>query len=124
VLVCKKDVFAVKHMVLEVPNVHVMKLMMSLKSRGYVAEKYNWCYLYYTLTDEGIEYLREYLHVPEDTVPATLKKSATVQPPRTFGNAPSGGGRPGGDGYRGGEGGGFRGRRGGGRGGGSSRGRD
>jgi len=27
------------------------------------------------LTDEGIEYLREYLNLPSDIVPATLKKS-------------------------------------------------
>ncbi len=28
------------------------------------------------LTDKGIEYLREYLGLPSDVVPATLKKSA------------------------------------------------
>ena len=28
------------------------------------------------LTDKGIEYLREYLNVPPEVVPATLKKSA------------------------------------------------
>ena len=27
------------------------------------------------LTDEGIEYLREYLNLPSEIVPATLKKS-------------------------------------------------
>ncbi len=27
------------------------------------------------LTDEGIEYLREYLNIPADVMPATLKKS-------------------------------------------------
>lgn len=34
-------------------------------------------YFYWYLTVEGIEYLREYLHLPEEIVPATLKKSAS-----------------------------------------------
>jgi Plectin/S10 domain len=33
-------------------------------------------YYYYYLTPAGIEYLREYLHLPEETIPATLKKPA------------------------------------------------
>lgn len=37
---------------------------------------------------EGIEYLREYLHLPEEIVPATLKKSASR--PARPGPAPGG----------------------------------
>eukprot|EP00178_Gracilaria_changii_P019418 TRINITY_DN56286_c0_g1_i1.p1 TRINITY_DN56286_c0_g1~~TRINITY_DN56286_c0_g1_i1.p1 ORF type:complete len:193 (+),score=26.34 TRINITY_DN56286_c0_g1_i1:45-581(+) len=85
VLVCKKDVFQAKHQNLEVANLHVMKLMQSLKSRGFVTEKFNWQWLYYSLTNEGIEYLREYLHLPADIVPDTLKKQTKAQPPRSFG---------------------------------------
>lgn len=36
---------------------------------------------YFFLTDEGIEYLRNYLHVPADVVPATLKPRANVMRP-------------------------------------------
>lgn len=85
VCVTKKDLLMVKHPQIEVPQIHVVKLMQSLKSRNLVKEGYNWQYLYYTLTDEGIEYLREYLHVSADTVPATLKKAAKPQPPPSFG---------------------------------------
>ncbi|CAM9767103.1 unnamed protein product, partial [Laminaria digitata] len=47
-------------------------------------------YFYWYLTAEGIEYLREYLHLPEEIVPATLKKSASR--PARPGPAPGGGG--------------------------------
>ena len=45
-------------------------------------------YFYWYLTAEGIEYLREYLHLPEEIVPATLKKSASR--PARPGPAPGG----------------------------------
>jgi len=73
-LVAKKDFQAPKHSEIDVPNLYVIKLMQSLKSRGYVKEDFNWGYFYWFLTNEGIEYLRVYLHLPEDIVPATLKK--------------------------------------------------
>ena len=34
---------------------------------------------YFFLTDTGIAYLKEYLHLPEDVVPATLRKGADSQ---------------------------------------------
>jgi len=86
VLVCNKDLALPKHMVLEVPNLHVVKLMQSLRSKNYVTEQYNWGYLYYRLTNEGIEALREQLHISGDTVPATLKKADKPQPPPSFGS--------------------------------------
>jgi len=33
---------------------------------------------------QGIEFLREYLHVSADTVPATLRKPTKAQPPHSF----------------------------------------
>jgi small subunit ribosomal protein S10e len=41
-----------------------------------------WHYFY--LTDEGIEYLRAYLHLPETIIPATLKKTAPATRPGAF----------------------------------------
>ena len=108
VLTCQKDVKKEKHHELDLPNLHVCKAMLSMKSRGYVREVFNWCvcppvsrapsphtrpsplppppspspllscrqWHYYFLTDTGIAYLKEYLHLPEDVVPATLKKGA------------------------------------------------
>uniref|UniRef100_A0A7S3NL59 Plectin/eS10 N-terminal domain-containing protein n=1 Tax=Aureoumbra lagunensis TaxID=44058 RepID=A0A7S3NL59_9STRA len=77
VLVAKKDNYKPKHDEIDVPNLEVLNLMKSLKSREYVRETFNWQYSYYYLTQEGIEYLREYLHLPAEIVPATLKKGAT-----------------------------------------------
>merc|ERR1719310_1295942 len=106
VLCAKKDYGKIKHGQIEVPNLQVLKLMQSLHSRGYVKENFSWQWFYYSLTNEGIEYLREFLHVSNDTVPATLKKSNKPQQPPSFGQNRYGGGRGGRggrgrDGYRG-----------------------
>merc|ERR1712225_213004 len=76
VMVAKKDCNKPKHDDPELPvkNIYVIKLLTSLKSRGYVTEKFSWQWYYWYLTNEGIEYLREYLHLPAEIVPATLKK--------------------------------------------------
>jgi len=76
VVVVKKDVRAPKHPELPVSNIYVMNCLRSLKSRGYVTEQFNWQYYYYFLTDEGLLFLRNYLHVPENVVPATMAKAA------------------------------------------------
>lgn len=55
--------------------VQVIKLMQSFKSRELVTELFAWRHYYWFLTDEGIEYLRVYLNLPSEIVPATLKKS-------------------------------------------------
>lgn len=72
-----------------------MKLTQSFASRGYVQERFNWGWFYYYLTNEGIVYLREYLHLPEEIVPATLKKGRTAprsgdRPERTEGRVEGG----------------------------------
>lgn len=50
--------------------------MQSFKSKELVTERFAWRHYYWFLTDEGIEHLREVLALPEEIVPATLKKSA------------------------------------------------
>merc|ERR1711868_240211 len=50
----------------------------SLTSRGLVKQQFAWRHYYWTLTNEGIEYLREYLHLPPEIVPMTMKKQATI----------------------------------------------
>nr|XP_035142877.1 40S ribosomal protein S10-like [Callithrix jacchus] len=75
VMVAKKDVHMPKYPELadkNVPNLHVMKAMQSLKSRGYVKEQFTWRHFYWYLTNEGIQYLHDYLHLPPEIVPATL----------------------------------------------------
>merc|ERR1712072_509719 len=82
-----------------VPNLHVIKLMQSLKSRGYVEERFSWRWYYYYLTNEGIDYLQKFLHLPADVVPNTLKKTSRPARPESGGKGGKGGyGRE--DGYR------------------------
>ncbi|KAF7375106.1 40S ribosomal protein S10-B [Mycena sanguinolenta] len=93
VLVAKKDFNAPKHEELDVPNLQVIKALQSLTSKGFVKTQFSWQWYYYVLTPEGVEYLREWLHLPAEIVPATHKKAA--RPPRPAAV------RPGGDGaYR------------------------
>ncbi|EAU83289.2 40s ribosomal protein s10 [Coprinopsis cinerea okayama7 len=80
VLVAKKDFNAPKHEELDVPNLEVIKAMQSLTSKGYVKTRFSWQWYYYVLTPEGVEFLREWLHLPAEIVPATHKKA--VRPPR------------------------------------------
>ncbi|XP_010555682.1 PREDICTED: 40S ribosomal protein S10-1 [Tarenaya hassleriana] len=109
----KKDFNLAKHPLIDVPNLQVIKLMQSFKSKEYVRETFAWMHYYWYLTNEGIEFLRTYLNLPSDVVPATLKKSAKPAgrpfggppgdrprgPPRFEGDRPRFGDR---DGYRGG----------------------
>ncbi|CEG72929.1 Putative 30S ribosomal protein S10e [Rhizopus microsporus] len=87
-LCAPKDYNAPKHPEIDVPNLEVIKAMQSLTSKGLVKTQFSWQWYYYTLTDEGIDYLREYLHLPQEIVPATMKKTArpaSSAPRRTFG---------------------------------------
>jgi small subunit ribosomal protein S10e len=80
------------------PNLEVMKLLQSFASKGYVTEVYNWRWFYYYLTEKGITYLRQYLGIPDDIVPNTLKVTAQTAPTRPrFENDKSKGTGPGGD---------------------------
>merc|ERR1712090_44022 len=58
-----------------IPNLQVVKALTSLKSRGYVKEQFAWRHYYWYLTNEGIQYLRDYLHLPSEIVPSTLKRA-------------------------------------------------
>ena len=82
VIVAKKDWNLPKHPdVEEATNLEVIKLMTSLTSRDLVSCRFSWKHYYWFLNDDGIEYLREYLHLPADMVPNTLKKATTGKPP-------------------------------------------
>ncbi|KAK9766619.1 hypothetical protein K7432_004186 [Basidiobolus ranarum] len=102
VMVAKKDFNAPKHDELDVPNLQVIKAMQSLNSRGLVKTQFSWQHYYYFLTNEGIEYLREYLHLPAEIVPATMKKTAKPVGirPRQEGDRPFRGPRGDREGYR------------------------
>jgi len=75
----KKDTALTKHAEIDVPNLQVMNLMKSLKSKGHVRETFNWNHYYFYLTDTGIVYLRDYLHLLPTVTPATLTRSARQQ---------------------------------------------
>ncbi|KAF9582651.1 hypothetical protein BGW38_010932 [Lunasporangiospora selenospora] len=96
VLVAKKDFNAPKHDEIDVPNLQVIKALQSLDSKQFVKTQFSWQYYYYTLTDEGIAYLREYLHLPAEIFPATFKKTARPAAPRRA-ERPEGAYRPRGD---------------------------
>ncbi|CAN0010616.1 unnamed protein product, partial [Heterosigma akashiwo] len=91
VCVVKKDNYKAQHDEIEVSNLIVMNLMKSLRSRGYIRVTFSWQYSYCYLTNEGLEYLREYLHLPEEIVPATLKKAAARPSRPAFGGEPQAG---------------------------------
>ena len=82
VMVAKKDFHAPKHPELPVPNLHVIKALQSLKSRGYVTEAFSWRHYYWYLTNEGIQYLRDFLHLPPEIVPATLRRQTKTEAAR------------------------------------------
>src|SRR5207302_5563188 len=68
--------------------------------RGYLKTQFSWQYYYYTLTPEGLDYLREWLHLPAEIVPAThVKQNRSHAPPRGMlsgdGDRRPGGGRGG-----------------------------
>ena len=88
-LYAKKDYNLAKHPEMDVPNLQVIKRMQIFKLREYVRETFAWQHYYWYLTNDGIEYLRTYLNLPSEIVPATLKKSARP-PARPFGSGPPG----------------------------------
>jgi len=85
----EKNTKLVKHPELTtIPNLQVIKALTSLKSRGYVKEQFAWRHFYWYLTNEGTQYLRDYLHLPTEIVPATLKRQTQnrdSRPTRTAG---------------------------------------
>lgn len=59
--------------------------MQSLNSKGYVKTQFSWQWYYYTLTEEGLAYLREFLHLPSEIVPQTHMKPVARQTGRPSG---------------------------------------
>lgn len=57
-----------------VSNLKVIRAMGSLKSKGYVRETFVWKHAYYYLTNEGTLFLRDYLHLPPEIMPAPLQR--------------------------------------------------
>ncbi|KAG9125684.1 hypothetical protein FRC07_006629 [Ceratobasidium sp. 392] len=94
VLVAKKDYNAPKHEDLDVPNLQVIKAMQSLTSKGFVKTQFSWQYYYYTLTNEGLDYLREWLHLPAEIVPETHRKPARQPKPAAVRQGGEGAYRP------------------------------
>jgi small subunit ribosomal protein S10e len=81
VCVCKKDPLGTWTGELggkkfSVPSLQVWALIRSMKSRGLIKEQFAWRHFYWTLNDNGVTYLRKYLHLAETVVPETHKKSA------------------------------------------------
>lgn len=107
VLVAQKDFNKAQHSEeLPIKNLYVIKACQSLTSRGYLKTQFSWQWYYYTLTPEGLDYLREWLHLPAEIVPAThIKQQKSHAPPRGMmgGDGERGERRFGGRGGRGGE---------------------
>merc|ERR1719318_1980076 len=96
-MVAIKDTNNRQHAQLEnIPNLQVIKAMQSLKSRSYVNENFAWRHFYWYLNNEGIQYLRDYLNLPPEIVPSTLRKATkpaeTAKPYRAGGGGGRGGG--------------------------------
>lgn len=82
VLVVQKNPKLERHPEVPVPNLHVMMVMKSLKSKDFCEEMFNWQHNYYTLKNEGMEFLRDYLRLPPTVFPATLTKKTTTRAQR------------------------------------------
>jgi len=88
--ICKRNAGRLHPDVKNVGNLQVIKACQSLTSRGFLKQQFAWRHFYWVLTNEGVEYLREYLHLPPEIVPVTMKKQAKI-----VDNRPRGGGRVG-----------------------------
>lgn len=72
VIVAKKDMRpqSIHPDIKGVTNLKVIRAMGSLKSKGCVRETFAWKHAYYYITNKGTAYLREYLHLPPEIMPA------------------------------------------------------
>ncbi|OWM79584.1 hypothetical protein CDL15_Pgr022996 [Punica granatum] len=74
----KKSCSLAIHPNIDVPNLQVVKLMQSFKSRAYVLETFAWMHYYWYITNDGAEFLRTHLNLPSDIVPATMKRPPSL----------------------------------------------
>lgn len=100
VVVAKKDFNQPKHEEIDTRNLYVIKALQSLTSKGYVQTQFSWQYYYYTLTDEGVEFLRSELNIPEGILPMTRLKGAPASRQRPIAARGPAQRRFGGDSYR------------------------
>ena len=59
------------HQHVEVPNLNVMCIMKTLASKKFVTEVFCWNWHYYTVTKEGVKFLREFLGTSSTTSQAS-----------------------------------------------------
>ena len=78
---CSALVFTIYNYQYSPPHFLVIYIQ-SLKSRGLVKEQFAWRHYYWYLTNEGIQYLRDFLHLPPEIVPSTLKRQTRPDPTR------------------------------------------
>ncbi|XP_032815512.1 uncharacterized protein LOC116945259 isoform X2 [Petromyzon marinus] len=90
VMVAKKDrrPDSIHQELVGVTNLQVSRAMASLKSRGFVRETFTWRHHYWYLSNEGIGYLRDYLHLPPEIVPVTLHRVRQPLPASLPGRRP------------------------------------
>ncbi|XP_076006385.1 plectin-like isoform X4 [Genypterus blacodes] len=88
VMVAKKDKRPqTKHPeITGVSNLQVIRAMGSLKSKGFVKETFAWRHFYWYLTNDGIVYLRDYLRLPSEIVPASLQRVRKPAGPMAMAN--------------------------------------
>lgn len=58
----------------KIKSLPVKVILEGLKSKGMVKETFSWQFHFYTLSDEGVKYLQNYLNIPEKVVPLTHKQ--------------------------------------------------
>ena len=73
VIVVHKDFTTQPHKGTNVTNIHLRKMMRSLKDRGYVELVFSWQYFYFFINNEGKKFLSDYLNLTEEVVPLTWK---------------------------------------------------
>lgn len=75
VMVVKKDRRPQSiHPDVRLSNLKVMCAMRSLRSRAYIRQTFTWKHAYYYLTNGGMTYLRDHLHLPQEITPAPLQR--------------------------------------------------
>ena len=61
------------HDILGIRNLHCFLVMRSLVSRKLCKEVFSWQWHYYSLTPEGVKFLRDYFGLPATVIPNTHK---------------------------------------------------
>jgi small subunit ribosomal protein S10e len=97
VIVIKKDWTEQEHPNIKgVQPIKVWMLLRSLKSKDLVTELFNWNHFYFFLKKEGLDFVRQHLHIEGNVEPATYAKDdrkfvineEKARRPRTEGGKP------------------------------------